>query len=460
MQKRSYVKEILFPERAFWKQVARFGTSIALQNLTVALFGMIDVSIISDMGEAAVSAVSLANQVFYVASLITFGITSGASVMLSRHYGARDEAEFKKAFTVMCFLCTVVNAVITGASFGIPRLLLAMYTDDPVLIAEGAVYLIITAPMNLCYGISNSMASFFRSTNRPSVPLAVSLITVALKTGLNVVFIYGFGVIPAMGVAGAAVATLLCKVAELALYLGFYGAFKEKQYRFRLSDLGYIRRNGVGGFLKETAPVILNESLWGIGLSSFNMVFGRMGVVAVSAMSIAGQMEKLGNACFYGVSIGACVTISSMLGRKEFDKAKLAAKRYAVVGIEVGMAIMVLMLAFNRLCVSSFFGDLTEETRKTAEWLIVIYAVYMPFRSLASCMIMGAMRAGGDSRRAMYYDVLPVYLWSLPVGFLLGVWMELPVTIVLAAMQFKRAIKSGFAVRRLVSGKWLQIDEE
>ena len=454
------IKQILLPERDFWKQVIKFGTSIALQNLTVALFGMIDVSVISDMGETAVSAVSLANQVFYVASLITFGITSGASVILSRHYGAGDADGFKKAFTVMCFLCTVVNAAIMAASFGIPRLLLAMYTDDPVLIAEGVIYLIITAPMNLCYGISNSMASFFRSVNRPSVPLVVSLVTVALKTGLNLVFIYGFGVIPAMGVAGAAVATLLCKVAELVLYLGFYAAFREKQYCFRSSDLGYIKKNSIAGFLKETLPVILNESLWGIGLSSFNMVFGRMGVVAVSAMSIAGQMEQLGNACFYGVSIGACVTISSMLGRKEVERAKLAAKRYAAVGVEVGIAIMVLMLMFNRLCVASFFGELTEETRRTAEWLIVVYAVYMPFRSFASCLIMGAMRAGGDSKRAMYYDVLPVYLWSLPLGFLLGVWLKLPVVAVLAAMQFKRVIKSGFALRRLISGKWLQIGQE
>lgn len=104
------------------------------------------------------------------------------------------------------------------------------------------------------------------------------------------------------------------------------------------------------------------------------------------------------------------MTISSMLGKKKCEEAKLAAKRYALVGIEAGIAIMVLMLVSNHFCVTSFFGDLTEETRRTAEWLIVVYAVYMPFRSFASCLIMGAMRAGGDTKRAMYYDVLPVYL--------------------------------------------------
>lgn len=450
------IKQVLLPERSFWKDVLRFGTSVALQNLTVALFGIIDVSVISNMGESAVSAVSLANQVFYVASLITFGITSGASVMLARYCGAGDEKAMRKVFTIMVFLCTVVNTVIMAASFMIPRQLLALYTNETTLIADGALYLLITAPMNIFYGISNSMGAFFRSVNRPSVPMLVSIVTVILKTGLNVIFIYGCGLIPAQGVAGAALATLLCKLLEMCFYIVFFVGFKEKKYCFQFSDFCYLKLDNIKVFLQETVPIILNESLWGIGLSSFNMIFGRMGMVAVSAMSVAQQMEKLGNSFFYGISTGACVTISTMLGQKKYERARLAAKRYAVVGTYVGILVMVLMLCTNHAYVSAFFKDLTEETRRTAEWLIVIYAIYMPFRSFASSLIMGALRAGGDGKRAMFYDVLPVYLWSLPVGFLLGVGLKLPVTVVLAAMQFKRVIKSVLTLRRLVSGKWLK----
>lgn len=460
MKGSAVIKSVFFPEREFWKRVFGFGTSVAVQNLTVALFGMIDVSVISYMGETAVSTVSLANQVFYVASLITFGITSGASVILSRYYGAGDTEGVRKAFSVMVFLCTIVNAAIMTASLAVPRLLLALYTDDPMLMAEGAVYLVITAPMNLFYGISNSLSAFFRSVNRPSVPLIVSLATVVLKTVLNVVLIHGILGMPAMGVTGAALATLLCKVAEFAFFFCFFVGFKEKDYCFRFRDLAYLSKKNIRDFSRETYPVIINESMWGIGVSSFNMIFGRLGVVAVSAASVAQQMEKLGNSFFYGVSIGACVTISSMLGKKEYKEARLTAKRYAVVGAEVGILIMLLMLGTNHVCVAHLFGDLTEETRRTAEWMIVVYALYMPFRSFASCLIMGLMRAGGDGKRAMYYDVLPVYLWALPVGFLLGVGLNLPVTVVLAAMQFKRAIKSFLALRRLVSGKWLHVSQE
>ena len=96
-----------------------------------------------------------------------------------------------------------------------------------------------------------------------------------------------------------------------------------------------------------------------------------------------------------------------------------------------------------------------EEAKLAAKVLIAVIALYMPFRSMASALIMGVLRAGGDSKHAMYYDVIPVYVWSLPIGFLMGIVFELPITVVLAAMQFKRVIKCVFALRRLQSGKWL-----
>ena len=153
---KSEMKQILFPERKFWKNVIGFAIPVALQNLSVALFGIIDTSIISNMGETAVSAVSLANQVFYVASLITFGITSGTSVLLSRYYGAKEPGKLRKVFSIMLLACLIVNAFVALASFGLPNQLLALYTDETALIEAGAIYLIITAPMNLCYAVSNS----------------------------------------------------------------------------------------------------------------------------------------------------------------------------------------------------------------------------------------------------------------------------------------------------------------
>ena len=457
MQSKVKIRQVLFPEKAFWNDLIKFTIPIALQNLTTSLFGILDVSIISSMGEMAVSSVSIANQVSYISNNVTFGITSGASVLLSRCYGAKDREGFKKAFTIMLLLSTLLNTLITVASFCLPRQILGLYIDDRELIAQGAIYLVITAITNVFYGISSSIVSFFRSVKLPSIPLYAALGTVAVKTTLNVFLIYGIGPVPAMGIAGAAIATLLAKTVELLIYLFFLMRFKEKEYCFALQDLQRLNKGEVKGFIRETAPVIINESMWVIGQSSFQMIFGRMGVTAVSAVSVARQLENFCNSFFYGIGIGGCVSISTMLGAKQYEEAKLAARRYALAGFEMGVFIMLLMLGINRIYVTTFFSDLTSETQLVTRELIAVYALYMPFRSMASAMIMGSLRGGGDAVKAMFYDVLPIYVWSLPLGFLLAMVFHLPITVVLAVMQFKRVIKCGFAFRRMLSDQWIKV---
>ena len=449
----------LFPEKAFWINVLRFAIPIAIQNMSSAILGIIDVSVISNMGERAVAAVSLANQLFYVVSLITFGITSGASVYMSRYYGEQNPQALRKTFSLTTCFSLAVNLVIMGLCILWPRQALGIFTEETQTIADGALYLLIITPTFLLYSISNSCVAFFRSVNKTKIPMIATMLSLGLKTVLNFVLIYGFWVIPAMGVAGAALATLISKVAELLIYLVYMALYREKQYVFRFSDIRFFRPRAIGDFVGKTYPVILNESLWGIGISAFNAIFGRMGNVdsTVSAVSIARQLENLGNGFFYGIAIGACVAISQTIGQKKLDEAKELSRKYSLAGFYVGIGVMLLMLAVDIPYVRLCFTDLTRETQDLAIVLIAVYALYMPFRSLASTLIMGVMRAGGDSKMAMLYDVVPVYLWSLLLGWALGIGLQWPVGIVLAVMMFKRFIKCALALRRVASGKWLEI---
>lgn len=450
-------KAKLFPEKAFWKMVFSFSVPIAMQNMSSAILGIIDVSVISNMGESAVAAVSLANQLFYIVSLITFGITSGASVYLSRSFGEKNPTGMRKTFSITLFFSLAINVVIMLFCLLFPRAALGFFTNDTQTITEGALYLLIITPTFLLYSISNSYVAFFRSVKQPKIPMVTTIISLGLKTVLNLVLIYGAGFIPAMGVAGAALSTLISKIVETTIYLICIARYEHKEYIFRISDLQYFKPKAIGDFVSKTYAVILNESLWGMGISAFNAIFGRMGNSAVSAVSIARQLENLGNAFFYGIAISACVTISCSIGEKKIDEAKQFAKKYALASFYVGIGIMVLMLAIDIPYVSFFFSGLEAQTQSLTIQLIAIYAIYMPVRSLASTLIMGVMRAGGDSRRAMIYDVLPVYAWSLLLGFVLGIKLQYSIVVVLAVMMFKRFIKCAFALHRVASGKWLQV---
>ena len=194
-----------------------------------------------------------------------------------------------------------------------------------------------------------------------------------------------------------------------------------------------------------------------MGTSFFNTIFGRMGEQTISAVSIATNMENLGNSFFYGISIGCCVSISFVIGQKKLDKAKQDAKKYALAGFSVGIGIMLLMLAIDIPYVEIFFSNLEAETQRLAIALIAVYACYMPFRSLASVFIMGNFRAGDDSRAAMLLDVLPVYFWSLPLGYLMGIKFHFGAVTVLTVMQFQSFIKAMLALRHFTGGKWLRV---
>lgn len=449
----------LFPEKAFWANVLRFSIPVAIQNMSSAVLGIIDVSVISNMGETAVAAVSLANQLFYVVSLITFGITSGASVYMARSYGEQNPEGMRKNFSLTVLFSLLVNFVIMLLCLAWPKQALAIFTEETQTIADGAVYLLIITPTFLLYSISNSCVAFFRSVNRTKIPMIATIVSLALKTLLNFVLIYGFWGIPGMGVAGAALATLISKIVEMIIYLIYMAKYEERTYIFQFRDICYFRLRAVGDFINKTYAVILNESLWGLGISAFNAIFGRMGDVdsTVSAVSIARQLENLGNGFFYGIAIGACVAISQIIGQKKLDEAKELSRKYSLAGFYVGIGVMLLMLAVDIPYVRLCFTKLTPQTQNLAIVLIAVYALYMPFRSLASTLIMGVMRAGGDSKMAMLYDVVPVYLWSLLLGWVLGIGLQWPVGIVLAVMMFKRFIKCAFALYRVATGKWLTV---
>lgn len=454
-----------FPEKAFWKRVLLFSVPIALQNTSSAVLGIIDVSTISSLGEVAVAAVSLATQLFYIVSLITFGIASGASVYLSRYYGEKNPSKVRGCLCITVAVSLVVNGIAALLCLLFPRGAIGIFTTEAATVEEGAKYLLIITPTFLLYSLSYSMVAFFRSVKLPKVPMVAIILSLLLKVALNYPLIYGFGPIPAMGVAGAALSTLISRIAELLIFLVYYFfLFREREYVLRSSDLKQVTPSACLSFLGQNYPVIINESLWGVGVTLFNAVFGRMSVSAVTAMSVARQLENLGNAFFQGIGVGACVSLSYMLGegqkkgedpRGEVHKEAI---KYALAAFYVGVGIMVVLLLVDLPYVRLFFSDLPAATQSVAIALIAVTAFYFPFRSLASALIIGVFRAVGDTKRAMYYDVLPIYLWSLPLGFLLGLEWNCSVVIVLLVMQFKRVIKCIFGLRRLLSGAWLPSD--
>ena len=255
----------LFPEKAFWKMILSFSLPIAMQNMSTAILGIVDVSVISYMGEDAVAAVSLANQLFYIVSLIAFGITSGASVYLSRSYGERNPQAMRKTFSVTMMFSLCINLIIMLFCLFFPYLSLEFFTNDLQTVKDGAIYLLIITPTFLLYSLSSSYMAFFRSVKQPKIPMIATMVSLGVKTVLNLILIYGVGFIPAMGVAGAAISTLISKLVETLMYLIGIARYEDKEYAFKLSDIKFFKPKAIVDFVHKTYAVILNE-IWYISI--------------------------------------------------------------------------------------------------------------------------------------------------------------------------------------------------
>ena len=178
----------------------------------------------------------------------------------------------RKNTAMMLFFSLLINALIMILCLFAPRTAVGLFTNDANTIAGGALYITIIAPTFVLYSVINSCSSFFRSVYLPKIPMITTIVSLLAKVLLNLILIHGFGFIPAMGITGAAISTLISRLIELGLYLFFLLRFREKEYVVRFRDVLYIRPHNCLRFLKNTYPVILNESLWGLELTSFSAI--------------------------------------------------------------------------------------------------------------------------------------------------------------------------------------------
>ena len=198
------LRQVLIPDKSFIKKLFFIAIPIALQNMSSSILAILDVAIIKGLGETAISSVSLAGQFAFVANLITFGFTSGASVFLSRYFAAEDEDGVKKTFIMTTMLVFLVNSFVAIFAFFTPNTVMKIFTNQPELIDGGSKYLVTAALSYLLHGISSSFFALFRSDRKAHYSMSITIISLSLKTLLNYILICGWGDIPSYGIQGAA----------------------------------------------------------------------------------------------------------------------------------------------------------------------------------------------------------------------------------------------------------------
>ncbi len=439
-------------DKSFYITLAAIAFPVALQNLIGFGVNMTDTLMVGALGEAQLSAVSLANQPFFIFNILTFGVSSGISVLTAQYWGKGDILSIRKSFAIALDVAIVLSFVFFVLTFFFPRAVMSLYSNEEQIITLGAQYLKILSVAFVCYGITNTYLSVLRSVEVVRIQLLVYGISFLVNVVVNYVLIFGKLGFPALGVRGAATGTVIARIAEVIIVL-IYRAFFEQKVQLRIADLLRIDTVLLRDYLRHGMPVLFNELLWSVGMSLQSMIIGRIGSDFVAANSIVGVVQQLTTVIIFGISSAAAVVVGKAVGTGKNEYVRRCADTLLVLSVGVGLIGAAIMYLLRGIAIG--FYNVPETTKLIANSLMIVAAVNLFFVSICSINLVGTLRGAGDTRFVFVVDTILIWALSAPLGMLSGWVLGWPAWAVFICLRIDEPLKALAITIRLKGQKWI-----
>lgn len=422
----------------FYGELMKLVVPIAVQNFMLALVSVTDAVMLGRLGQQEMAAVSQAGNVQFFLNILITGFSIGVGIMAAQYWGKRDGKSIEEIAPTGLKIILVISGLVMVAALAVPEKLMAILTSDAALIPLGAEYLRVVAPSYFLCGITQIYSAILKNTGHTTESSAISSAAVVANIVLNAVFIFGLCGLPAMGIAGAALATVLSRLVELVLAAVI--TVRRSQVQLRWSGLlKHPRKLLFQDFLRYTMPVIGASLVWGIAYISYSVVLGHMDGDAVAANSIIASVKSLLSCLIRGVGGGAGILIGNLLGANLLDKAKDYARRLTKLSALVGIATGVLLVALTPVIM-----QITELTPRAAEYLkimIVITGVNVAAQSVNHVVLDGIFGAGGDAKFDMNTNIIFMWCICVPLSLMAAFWWRLPAPVVFLLCSMDELIK-------------------
>lgn len=425
---------------------------IAFQQFMLALVSASDALMLGMISQNSLSAVSLAGQVTFIHSLLLESMTIGLSLLAAQYWGKGDIPAVERIFAYVMKITVLISLLFTLSALLVPGLLMKIFTNDPVLIRGGSVYLRVIAVSYLLTGISQMYLCILKNSGRAGKSSMISATSVIINIFINAVLIYGLFGIPRMEIAGAALATVTARVIEVVWCV--CETSRKDQVKLRAK---YLLRNDIilrRDFWKYTTPVICNEIVWGTGFSMYSVIMGHLGTDAVAANSIANIVKNLA-ACFcMGLGNGGGIMVGNELGAGKPDTAREYGGRLCRLAVASGIVSGLILLACSPLILR--VANLSTVSREYLQGMLLICAYYMIGRSVNGVTISGIFCAGGDSRFGLYCDCITMWCIIVPLGLIAAFILKLPVLAVYFVVSLDEFVKIPAVYRNYKKYRWVR----
>ena len=449
-------------DRAFYRRVIAVVLPIIIQNGITNFVSLLDNIMVGRIGTLPMSGVSIVNQLTFVFNLCIFGASSGAGIFTAQFYGSEDHEGVRHTFRFKLMICSLLSILAGFLFFTAGDSLIGLYLTgegSPEDVAQtlryGREYLNVMLLGLLPFAITNAYSSTLRETQETMVPMLAGVAAVVVNLGLNYVLIFGHFGAPAMGVRGAAYATVISRFAELAIVAVWTHTHTGREpfirgaYRSAYIPAALLERIAVKGL-----PLLVNECLWSCGVAFLNQCYSKCSLDVVPALNIASTLINLGSVVYQSMGNAVGILMGQLLGAQTpREKVRGTSRKLIFTSVVAGSFFGLLMILFSSLFPQIY--NTTDAVRLLAEKMIIISSVMSFFHSYANAAYF-TLRSGGKTFITFLFDSGFLWACSAPLAYFLSRYSGLPIIPLYMICQIPDMIKCLLGSRVLKKGSWIQ----
>lgn len=435
----------------FRKELLGIALPVTLQSLLQSSFSMVDQLMIGQLGSGSIAAIGLGGKFASLYTVVLGAVAAAAGIMIAQYVGAGDEEGTGRGFYLNLFLGLLLAGGFLAVCRLFPHGVMALYTEDDTVRSLAADYLRIYAISFPMTALSTIMAVFLRCIGKAVLPLAASFFSVLLNTGLNYLFIFGVGPIPAMGVRGASIASVIAQAAGFLVtvaYFGHLGKAGRPCRWLRMSRETWMQYLGI------LMPILICEFVWSLGENGYAVIYGRLGTESCAAMTMTGPVQGLTIGLLSGLAQAAGIMIGGHLGKEAYEEAYQDAKRLLLYGAAGSAVLSLLLVLTGKYYLSLYHTE--PQVQTIAYWILAAFALISPIKVQNMILGGGIIRSGGMTRYVMWIDMIGTWVFGIPLGFLAAFAWGLPIPLVYFILSLEEVIRFLLSLAIFRSKKWMR----
>lgn len=441
-------------DREFLNKMRRIAVPVALQALIMSSLNSLDTFMITELSTDATAGVGLANQIFFFFSFFLFGLNTGSSILFSRDYGAGEIAKTRKTMGYSLYYAFFISLVFTVAAYFFPARLMGLFDTTQPVIEAGAKYLRAVSTSYIVTSFSFAIGIGMRSVGNPRTPLVASFVSFFVNSFFNYCFIFGAFGMPALGVTGAAVGTILARLVEFLILAWVF--FRNPGPLFGSWKAIFPRDSTFHrNFIRVVFPVIVEEVFWSLSQVMYSGAYAKIGPEATASVQVALAISGVLYVGARGLASATTVLVGIALGRAKTDEAQDIALKSSALALLMGLMIGALLVAAPSLFLRAFPG-VTPTVAEMTRRVLIVLGIFYGVRTYNSTTVVGVLRGGGDIPFSMTVELACAWFVGVPLAFIGVSVLHYPLHLVMALIGIEEVVKAAVVTPRILRRKWMR----